>query len=43
MPGESFGSALAGWVRLALSQPDDVIAEACARITAHARRLREAA
>lgn len=43
MPGESFGSALSGWVRLALSQPDEVIAEACARITAHARRLREAA
>jgi len=43
MPGESFGSALAGWLRLALTQPDDRIAEACARIASHARRLREAA
>lgn len=43
MPGESFGSALAGWLRLALTQPDDRIAEACTRVAAHARRLREAA
>ena len=43
MPGESFGAALSGWLRLALSQPDDVTAEACDRIAAHVRRLREAA
>ncbi|MCX8507279.1 MAG: pyridoxal phosphate-dependent aminotransferase, partial [Rhodobacteraceae bacterium] len=43
MPGESFGSALSGWLRLALSQPDDLTAEACDRIAAHARSLREAA
>ena len=43
MPGESFGTALAGWLRLALTQPDDITAEACGRIAAHARRLCEAA
>ena len=43
MPGESFGSALAGWLRLALTQPDPLIAEACDRIAAHAHRLRAAA
>lgn len=43
MPGESFGAALAGWLRVALTQPDSEIAEACARMAAHARRLREAA
>ena len=36
MPGESFGSALSGWLRLALSQPDDTTAEACTRIARHA-------
>ncbi len=36
MPGESFGATLAGWLRLSLTQPDDVIEEACARIAAHA-------
>ncbi len=35
MPGESFGPALAGWLRLALTQPDARIAEACDRIAAH--------
>ncbi len=40
MPGESFGAGLQGWLRLSLTQPDDRIAEACARIAAHARRLR---
>lgn len=39
MPGESFGAALAGWLRLALSQPDAVTAEAAARIARHAARL----
>lgn len=43
MPGESFGSALGGWLRLALTKPDDTITEACGRIAAHARRLKEAA
>jgi arginine:pyruvate transaminase len=32
MPGESFGAALAGWIRLSLTQPDDLIAAACDRI-----------
>ncbi len=36
MPGESFGGGLAGWLRLSLTQSDDLVAEACARITAHA-------
>ncbi|MGB5870421.1 MAG: pyridoxal phosphate-dependent aminotransferase [Albidovulum sp.] len=43
MPGESFGDALAGWVRLSLTQPDAVIAEACQRIAQHMQKLREAA
>ena len=32
MPGESFGTALQGWLRLSLTQPDEVIATACDRI-----------
>ena len=32
MPGESFGDGLAGWLRISLTQPDAVIAEAAARI-----------
>jgi len=43
MPGESFGPALSGWVRLALTQPDAAIDEACGRILAHVAALREAA
>jgi len=43
MPGESFGAALAGWLRMALSQPDALTAEACRRIARHAARLRAAA
>ena len=43
MPGESFGVALSGWLRLALTQPDDLIAEACTRIAAFAARHRQAA
>jgi arginine:pyruvate transaminase len=35
MPGESFGQALAGWVRVGLSQPDTVLDAACDRIAAH--------
>ena len=38
MPGESFGTGLAGWLRLSLTQPDDRIAEAAARIARHAAR-----
>jgi arginine:pyruvate transaminase len=43
MPGESFGSALQGWLRLSLTQADDRVAEACARIATHAAQLQEAA
>lgn len=38
MPGESFGSALAGWVRVSLTQDDALVAEACTRIAALAAR-----
>ena len=30
MPGESFGAALAGWIRISLTQDDALVAEACA-------------
>ena len=43
MPGESFGTALAGWVRLSLTQPDDRVQEACTRIRAFAATQRKAA
>lgn len=43
MPGESFGSALGGWVRISLTQPDTLIGAACDRIVAHAQSRREAA
>lgn len=36
MPGESFGAGLAGWLRLTLTQPDEMTAEAARRIAAHA-------
>ena len=36
MPGASFGEALRTWLRLSLTQPDDVIEEACDRIGAFA-------
>ncbi|MDN5786067.1 pyridoxal phosphate-dependent aminotransferase [Pseudorhodobacter sp.] len=32
MPGASFGTALKGWLRLSLTEPDDMIEEACRRI-----------
>jgi arginine:pyruvate transaminase len=32
MPGESFGRALAGWLRVSLTQPDAMMTEAVARI-----------
>ena len=38
MPGESFGCALNGWLRLSLTRPDAEIAEACRRISAFAAR-----
>jgi arginine:pyruvate transaminase len=43
MPGESFGTALIGWLRLSLTQPDDRIEEACTRIAAFAEARRMAA
>jgi len=36
MPGESFGTALAGWVRISLTQEDALVAEACDRIARYA-------
>lgn len=39
MPGESFGKAAAGHVRIALTRPDDELSAALARITAFADRL----
>jgi arginine:pyruvate transaminase len=43
MPGESFGTGLAGWLRLSLTQPDAQVAEAAARIARHAARLAQEA
>ncbi|TAG11736.1 MAG: pyridoxal phosphate-dependent aminotransferase, partial [Rhodobacterales bacterium] len=39
MPGESFGAGLGGWLRLSLTQTDERIMEATARIAAHAATL----
>ena len=41
MPGESFGTALAGWLRISLTEDDAVIAVACDRIAAFAARQLE--
>jgi arginine:pyruvate transaminase len=38
MPGESFGAALGGWLRLSLTQPDALIAEACTRMARFAAK-----
>jgi arginine:pyruvate transaminase len=38
MPGESFGQSLQGWLRVSLTQPDEVIATACDRIADFAAR-----
>lgn len=38
MPGASFGSALEGWLRVALNASDDDTREACARLRAFAMR-----
>jgi arginine:pyruvate transaminase len=43
MPGESFGTAAAGHVRVAMTLPDEVFAEAIDRICAFAARRVEAA
>lgn len=43
MPGESFGDALAGWIRLSLTGDDDSIIEACSRILRHVATLQEQA
>ena len=40
MPGESFGEALGGWLRVGLTQPDEQIAAACDRIAAHVTTLK---
>ena len=37
MPGESFGDGLAGWLRISLTQPDDVMDEAATRIARFAQ------
>ncbi len=42
MPGESFGNALAGWVRLALTQDDAVVEAACDRIVRYSSARRAA-
>jgi arginine:pyruvate transaminase len=39
MPGESFGEALKGWLRVSLTQPDEMIALACDRIAAFAAKM----
>ena len=38
MPGESFGPALNGWLRLSLTRSDAELAEACCRLSAFAAR-----
>lgn len=43
MPGESFGAGLAGWVRVSLTQSDDLIEEACRRILALAGEIQGSA
>jgi arginine:pyruvate transaminase len=40
MPGASFGAPLKNWVRFALTQDDEVVKEACARIANHAHGLK---
>lgn len=39
MPGESFGVELAGWLRVSLTQPDDLIDTAAGHILAHAAQM----
>jgi arginine:pyruvate transaminase len=40
MPGESFGSGLAGWLRVSLTVDDALVVEAARRIAEHAHRVR---
>lgn len=40
MPGSSFGSSLKEWVRISLTETDDVFDEGCKRIVAHANNRR---
>lgn len=40
MPGESFGAALAGWLRISLTVPDAQMEEAARRILRHAERVK---
>lgn len=40
MPGASFGTAIEGWLRLALTASDDATREACARIARFAKVFR---
>ena len=42
MPGESFGEGLGGWLRVSLTQPDEMVAAACARIAEFAAARQEA-
>lgn len=42
MPGESFGEGLGGWLRVSLTQPDELVAAACARIAEFAASRQEA-
>jgi arginine:pyruvate transaminase len=42
MPGASFGANLAGWVRMALTTEDEILAEACARIASRAATTNQA-
>jgi arginine:pyruvate transaminase len=39
MPGESFGEALKGWLRLSLTKEDALIGDACTRIIDFAKNL----
>lgn len=41
MPGPSFGGTLDSWVRVALTVPDELFAEACDRIVTHANAICE--
>jgi aspartate/methionine/tyrosine aminotransferase len=41
MPGESFGRAGRGHVRISLTANEDDVSEACKRIVRYARRLME--
>lgn len=43
MPGESFGSGLAGWLRLSLTQSDSLLSAAAERILRHADEVRSEA